>query len=314
MNLNNLTNLSNSSNPTNPGTILFTVDLEDWFQVENLRPVFPTDKWDSCESRIERNTYPLLDLFDKYEISVTFFILGFVAERFPYLIEEIQSRGHEIASHGYGHRLCTDLSSRDLSDDLTRSKQLLENITGQKVVGYRAPSFSITGELIDVLANSNYLYDSSYNNFDFNGRYGKLNGQFQSKTGHCLVANNGVVEVPLSNLNLCGKNLSWSGGGFFRFYPTPLFEAGVSRILESTGTYVFYCHPWEIDPLQPRIKNTIGRVNRFRHYCNLAKTLDRIDHFLHRFRNCEFLSCREHVAKVLESNVMEHEVKITASC
>lgn len=299
------TNPSNSTNPTNSGTILFTVDLEDWFQVENLRPVFPLSTWDSCESRIERNTYPLLDLFDKHGISVTFFVLGLIAERFPRLVREIQSQGHEIASHGYDHRLCTDLSASNLRTDLHRSKRLLEDVIGQEVLGYRAPGFSITPELVYILDESGYKYDSSYNNFDFNKRYGKSNGQFRARGPHCLIADNGIVEIPLSNLRVGSRNLSWSGGGFFRFYPTALFEAGVAKILASKGTYVFYCHPWEIDPDQPRIRNTIDRVNRFRHYCNLHKTLDRIDHFLTRFRHCQFLTCSDYVSGLVDANSWE---------
>jgi polysaccharide deacetylase family protein (PEP-CTERM system associated) len=288
-------------------TVLFTVDLEDWFQVENLRPVFPLSTWNSCESRIERNTYQLLNLFDKHGISVTFFVLGLVAEQFPNLVKEIHSAGHEIASHGYSHRLCTGLPSQDLRADLNRSKKLLEDIISQEVLGYRAPSFSITDELVDTLCDLGFTYDSSYNSFGFNQRYGRINGRFRTQGSHCLVADNGVIELPLSNLNLAGKNLSWSGGGFFRFYPTSFFEAGVSRILKSKDTYVFYCHPWEIDPDQPRVKNTIGRVNHFRHYCNLEKTLDRIDHFVNRFRSCRFTTCSGYVSDLLKAQGNPHK-------
>jgi len=131
--------------------ILITVDVEDWFQVENLRPHFPHSVWDSCELRIEASIHKLLDLFDRYEVSATFFVLGWIAERCPSLVQEIHARGHEIASHGYNHELCSNLSMSDLHDDLYRSKALLENITGQRVYGYRAPSFSISDELLKII-------------------------------------------------------------------------------------------------------------------------------------------------------------------
>jgi polysaccharide deacetylase family protein (PEP-CTERM system associated) len=280
-----------------PRIILITVDLEDWFQVENLRPVFPQSSWDMCESRIERNTRPLLDLFDKHRVRTTFFVLGLIAERFPGLVREVQFRGHEIASHGHSHRLCTELPKEAVHNDLKRSKALLEDTIGRQVLGYRAPSFSITSELVEVLNDVGHQYDSSYNSFDFNRRYGKINGQFCALGRHCLEADNGIVEIPLSNLKLGGRNLSWSGGGFFRFWPTPVFEAGVSRILRDKGMYVLYCHPWEIDPAQPRVSG-IGRVNSFRHYCNLDKTLGRLDHFISRFRHCNFMTCTTYVESI----------------
>lgn len=263
--------------------------------MENLRPVFPPVTWSRCESRIERNTESLLDLFDVHRIQATFFVLGCVAKRFSSLIRQIQSRGHEIASHGYNHQLCTELSGQDLLDDLVRSKVLLEDTIGQRVFGYRAPSFSITSELLKALSEAGYRYDSSYNNFDYNKRYGRINGSFSSDGSHRLISANGIFEIPLSNLRFAGRNLSWAGGGFFRFWPTLLFEAGVSKILSDRGLYVFYCHPWEIDPGQPRVENTIGWVNRFRHYCNLDKTLDRLGHFLRSFKNREFMLCSRFV-------------------
>lgn len=285
----------NSANPTGSKTILLTVDLEDWFQVENLRPIFPHSSWSSCESRVERNTEPLLELFGRYGVHATFFVLGIVAEQFPGLVRAVCSQGHEIASHGYSHRMCTDLSGDVMHDDLRRSKELLEDIVNDAVTGYRAPSFSITSELVRMLGDVGYEYDSSYNSFDFNKRYGRVDGMFRPMGKHCLIAENGIVEIPLSNLRLGGRNLSWSGGGFFRFWPTVVFEAGVSKILREKDMYVLYCHPWEIDPSQPRVGG-IGRVNSFRHYCNLDKTLDRLEHFLRRFRDCAFMTCNAFVS------------------
>ena len=144
-------------------TILITVDLEDWFQVENLRSSFPHSTWESCEHRLEGPVSALLEVFDRHEVRCTFFVLGWLAERYPELIREIASNGHEIASHGYNHQLCTDLSAQELREDLQKSKILIEGITGKAVAGYRAPSFSITSELVKFLGDLGYNYDSSYN-------------------------------------------------------------------------------------------------------------------------------------------------------
>lgn len=275
-------------------SILITVDVEDWFQVENLRPAFATDKWDSCELRLEKGTHRLLDLFDKHDVQATFFVLGWIAERLPKLVNEIHSRGHEIGSHGYKHELCSGLACAGLREDLIRSKTILENITGQSVLGYRAPSFSVTGDLMDTLGELGFRYDSSYNNFTMNRRHGKANGFFQPESGGYLAAKNGIVELPISNLNICGRVIPWGGGGYFRLYPPSVFFSGVSHILEDKDYYNFYCHPWEFDPEQPRV-NGICSLSRFRHYLNLDKTLTRLDRFLEKFHDCSFVTCSQYL-------------------
>jgi polysaccharide deacetylase family protein (PEP-CTERM system associated) len=274
--------------------IFITVDVEDWFQVENLRPAFPIEKWDSCELRVELNTHALLDLFDRHHVQATFFVLGWIAERFPKLVSEIQKRGHEVASHGFNHELCSGLVCSTLREDLQRSKSLLEDITGRNIFGYRAPSFSMTHDLIETLGELGFRYDSSYNNFSMNKRHGQTNGFFQPSQSDQLVARNGIVELPISNLSIGGQTIPWGGGGYFRLYPPLLFTSGVARILKDKGYYNFYCHPWELDPRQPR-SNGIGALSRFRHYLNLHKTLERLDHFLSRFKNCNFISCSQYL-------------------
>jgi len=275
-------------------TILITVDLEDWFQVENLRPSYPQEIWGTCESRIERSTRVLLDLFDAYGVRVTFFVLGWVAQRFPGLILEVRHRGHEIASHGYGHLLCSESSGSALREDISKSKVLLEQIAGQPVTGYRAPSFSITMDLIETLTELGFEYDSSYNSFGLNKRYGKIEGLLEGPAHHHRVLGKGIVELEVSNLSMGGWTIPWGGGGYFRLWPTALFEAGVSRLLAERGLYIFYCHPWEFDPGQPRV-NTIGKLSRFRHYLNLDTTVGRLSHFLHKFSSCNFVTCAEYL-------------------
>ncbi len=273
---------------------MVTVDLEDWFQVENLRPLFPPGIWDSCELRVERNVHRLLDLFAACRVEATFFVLGWVAERRPGLVREIARAGHEIASHGYSHRLCRDLTGPALSRDIRMSKALLEDITGKALAGYRAPSFSITKELTDILGELGFTYDSSYNSFGLNSRYGRAEG-FRRRADGRLAADNGVVELPVSNLVFMGQTVPWAGGGYFRFWPTALFECGVARILRKEGRYVFYCHPWEVDPDQPRQTGATGWTGTYRHYLNLDRTLDRLRHFLVTFRDNLFISCSRHL-------------------
>jgi polysaccharide deacetylase family protein (PEP-CTERM system associated) len=275
-------------------TVLITVDLEDWFQVENLRPAFPISKWDDCELRVERSTQLLLDLFDRHHVQATFFVLGWLADKTSNLIRTIHARGHEVASHGYNHQLCFNLSQEELYEDLRRSKSLLEDISGQRVVGYRAPNFSIEERLLTPLMELGYQYDSSYNSFALNKRHGKAKGLLNQPSKDHWVAVNGLAEVPISNLDLAGFTFPWGGGGYFRFYPTALYEAGVDRILRNNGVYVFYCHPWEVDAAQPHV-NTIGAVARFRHYLNISKTLDRLNHFLTRFQNHRFTTCGTYI-------------------
>ena len=292
MNLNKIHNQNTSDKHCS--NILLTVDLEDWFQVENLRHAFPIEKWESCELRIEHSTRVLLDLFGRFDIKATFFILGWIAERRPEIVREIHAKGHEIASHGFNHELTYLSSTSTLRHDLSRSKKLIEGVTGATVMGYRAPSFSVTPELLNCLAELGYQYDSSYNSSRLNRRYGRLDdfvgngdGVFPQKIG-------GVMELPVSNLTIGGMTLPWGGGGYFRLLALPIFKWGVSRILKKTGRYVFYCHPWEVDPGQPKVKKTL-LSNRFKHYINLNKTLNRLERFIMDFKDHTFVTCSQYL-------------------
>ena len=283
--------------------ILITVDVEDWFQVENLRPHFPHSVWDSCELRIEASIHKLLDLFDRYEVSATFFVLGWIAERCPSLVQEIHARGHEIASHGYNHELCSNLSMSDLHDDLYRSKALLEDITGQRVYGYRAPSFSISDELLKIIEQCGYLYDSSYNSFTMHGRYGRIHMPPNGSSGTAVKLSDEFYEIPISNLELTIYHSAfsiinfvfpWGGGGYFRLTPTFLFIRGVKRILRQHNYYALYCHPWEFDPDQPRV-NGMRPDLRFRHYINIKKNVAKLKSFISAFSSCNFVSCSDYL-------------------
>jgi polysaccharide deacetylase family protein (PEP-CTERM system associated) len=278
-------------------TILLTFDIEDWFQVENFKEHISYSSWSSREQRVHSNTIALLDLLDDAptKVKATFFILGWVAERYPALVAEISKRGHEIASHGYNHKLCYHQSSDELYDDFDKSKKLLEDIIGQEVLGYRAPSFSITDEALRIVEKVGYKYDSSYNSYDKHGRYGSLTlpcGDKQSQPLYKISPS--FYEIPVSNLSLNGKIIPWGGGGYFRLLPSFLHWSGVNHILKENGCYTFYMHPWEIDPGQPRVKNAKA-LFRFRHYINLSSTKEKLKCFVASKSHCSFLSCSDFI-------------------
>jgi peptidoglycan-N-acetylglucosamine deacetylase len=316
---------------------LLTIDVEDWFQVENLRPWFPHETWPGCELRVERNVHRLLDLFDEHgskfhnsttpihslnstdptnpstSLSATFFVLGWIAERLPQLVREIASRGHEVASHGYSHRMCNTLSNEDLREDLVKSKCILEDILGQTVSGFRAPNFSIDDRVLSLVADSGYAYDSSYNNFNLHGRYGKISLNGQSMAGIAYKLSDSFFELPISNLpfisfpvlgifgtlaHLSQSVIPWGGGAYFRLVPQSIFCSGVRRILGLSGAYSFYIHPWELDPDQPKIRHA-SFISRFKHYTNLKETESKLRSMIQELADCRFLCCRDYIGKSL---------------
>lgn len=245
-----------------------SIDVEDWFQVENLRAAVDRSSWDDRESRVARNTDRMLELLDSHSIHCTCFILGWVAERQPDLVRRIAEAGHEIASHGTGHDLIYSLSQDEFREDVHRCKGVLEDLTGQEVTGYRAPSFSITDWAIDILQELGFTYDSSAFPTVAHDRYGKLEGM-QANVPVSEIRP-GFHELCVSCLQLGKRGLPWGGGGYFRMIPYGTFRRGVSRILRSGSPYVFYIHPWEIDPGQPRMRG-LKRSHAFRHYVNLKR-------------------------------------------
>jgi polysaccharide deacetylase family protein (PEP-CTERM system associated) len=381
--------------------ILLTIDVEDWFQVENFKPYISFSSWPERELRVERNVHLLLDLFDSVELKAreaesspverfeegklrswevgkvgtnaeledqnkelnepnqpnqlnnssesvynsqpttnkshaaapafnkqqttynkptkkmrcTFFVLGWLAERIPNLVREIQDRGHEVASHGCNHQLPDKLSADELKQDLTDSKKLLEDITGAPVPGYRAPSFAINDDILKIIEDAGYLYDSSFNSFGLHGRYGQisLNGTGKKGIAHNLSDN--FYELPISNLDVnnttinyllstmnSGQNdekrfvLPWGGGGYFRLLPFSVFNWGIKAITKRQNTYIFYCHPWEFDPDQPRVKSASFNY-KFRHYTNLNKTQAKLRSLIESFNHCRFMTCSQYLRR-----------------
>jgi polysaccharide deacetylase family protein (PEP-CTERM system associated) len=281
--------------------MLLTFDIEDWFQVENLRPWFPPTVWDNQQLRVEKNTCKLLDLLDSITLPYnlakpkgTFFILGWIAQRLSGLVREIQIRGHEVASHGYNHLMCTHLDPKDLKEDLIKSKGTIEGITGVEVRGYRAPNFSISDTALKLIQDSGYKYDSSYNNYSKHKRYGTITLNRYDKTRPIIKITKDFNELPISNLTIGNQNLPWGGGGYFRFLPLTIFKSGVKRILQKNEIYTFYLHPWEIDPDQPRLKAAKG-IAIWKHYLNIDKTLHRLQNFIFSFNHCRFPTCSQYL-------------------
>lgn len=325
---------------------VLSVDLEDYFMVSAFEDVVRREDWERYESRIERNTYRLLEILDdnvqtlsenntpsthSFEPRIhnppkaTFFCLGWVAERFPHLIKEIHAQGHEIASHGYNHRMITSMSPDEFRKDVRKSKAILEDLIGKRILGYRAPSYSINRQTLwalEILAEEGYLYDSSifpihHDRYgipdaprypfciEFDGKeipfklkepkflhemdIAKITGKkkgaasdnpsFSSRVlSH--ISHDFLIEFPISTLRLFGLNIPIIGGGYFRLFPLWFTLWAVRQVpRNSNASLIFYMHPWEIDPVQPKVYG-VSLISRFRHYINIKKTEDRLEKLL----------------------------------
>jgi len=263
------------------GPAAMSIDVEDWFHVENLKHAVSRASWETRELRVERNTELMLELLDRHRARATCFILGWVAERCPDLVRRIAAEGHEIACHGYGHELVTELTPDQFRDDVSRAKELLEDLTGAPVRGYRAPSFSITDWSIPILRELGFSYDSSVFPTIAHDRYGRLAAA--EGRGPLAEVVPGFHEVSISCLMVGRRGLPWGGGGYFRLLPYGVFRRGIAHIRRAGDPYVFYIHPWEIDPGQPRISG-LRRFHRFRHYVGLRRAADRFSTLLEDFR------------------------------
>ncbi|MEZ5730095.1 MAG: DUF3473 domain-containing protein [Burkholderiaceae bacterium] len=257
-----------------------SIDVEDWFQVSALAPYVARDHWDSMPFRAEANVELLLELLAAHDTQATFFTLGWIAERHPGIVRRIVAAGHELASHGYGHQRATELSPDAFRDDVSRSRALLEDISGEAVIGYRAPSFSIGRDnlwALDTLAEAGYRYSSSIYPVAHD-HYGMPEAsRFAFLTGR------GLLEIPATSLRLGGRNFPASGGGYFRLLPYRISRWGIARVNRvDKEAAVFYCHPWEFDPLQPRLPG-VDLKTRFRHYVNLDRNRDKLERLLQDF-------------------------------
>ena len=254
-----------------------SVDVEDWFQVSAFEGVIAPDSWDARICRVERNVERILALFEAHRVKATFFTLGWIAQRHPQVVRRIVAGGHELASHGHGHQRVTTLTPQAFRQDLLRAKALLEDLGGVPVRGYRAPSFSIGAAnpwAHDVLRDTGHVYSSSV----YPVRHDLYGMPDAPRFAYRL--DNGLIEIPPTTVRAAGRNWPASGGGFFRLLPYAVSRALIRRVnAHDAQPAMFYFHPWEVDPGQPRVAGASAK-SRFRHYLNLSRTEPRLARLL----------------------------------
>ncbi|WP_227869783.1 XrtA system polysaccharide deacetylase [Undibacterium parvum] len=252
-----------------------TIDVEDYFQVSAFAPHISKELWPTLPCRVEKNVDRILSLLDQSGVKATFFTLGWIAERYPEMVKRIVSEGHELASHGYSHQRASEQTASEFYADVSQSKALLEQISGQVVLGYRAPSFSIGSNnlwALDVLLNAGYKYSSSIYPIKHD-HYGMPHAP---RFAFYPNGKDGLLELPITTLRIMQRNFPAGGGGYFRLFPYQMSRWLLKQVNQNDQqSAIFYFHPWELDPNQPKQKN-IGFKTRFRHYVNLDRTENRL--------------------------------------
>ena len=259
-----------------------TIDVEDYFQVSAFASTIPREQWESLPCRVERNIDIALALLDEGNAHATFFTLGWIAERYPSVVRRIVDNGHELASHGYGHQRVSAMSRNEFNEDISRAKKILEDLSGRPVIGYRAPSFSIGADnlwALDLLQEAGYQYSSSI----YPIRHDHYGMPEAPRFAHYPRGKDGMLELPPTTAILLGRNLPAAGGGYFRLLPYQASRWLIRRVNRQDGKpCIFYFHPWELDPGQPR-QCSISAKTRFRHYVNLKRMESRIQSLLRDF-------------------------------
>lgn len=266
--------------PPSPPRAVMSVDLEEWFHICGVPGLDDPAQWPRLASRVRGDTHRLLQIFAEHGAKATFFVLGWVAERHPDLVASIHDAGHEIASHGYTHRRLTDLEPSEFRDEVAGSRDLLEDIVGRPVVGYRAPEWSLTRETfwaLDVLADEGYLYDSSSVPLTGMGDRVFLPGPHRIATSH-----GSILEIPVSTFRVFWERVPFSGGLPMRFAPDWFIPYELGRSIRRDGIGVAYVHPWELDPRPPRL--ALPRSRRFMHYFRLGAMRRKLETLLRSFR------------------------------
>lgn len=282
---------------------ILTVDVEDYFQVSAFENIVNRTSWDSLEHRVEHNTHKILDLFSEHNAKATFFVLGWVAERYPSIVNRIVSEGHELASHGHSHQRLTSLTQAQAFADIKKSKDILEDLSGQLITGYRAPSFSINSSNIwiyDILKQLNFSYSSSTYpiKHDLYGEPSWPRAAYRTEQG--------ILEIPVSTLKLGNKNYPIAGGGYYRLLPYWLNKHAINHFIKNEQQpYMFYFHPWEIDPKQPRFKHASNK-SKLRHYTNLTIMEEKIVKLL-RLYNWQSVSAA-YQAQLTSKDLIEESV------
>ncbi len=260
-------------------TNAMTVDVEDYFQVSAFEKVISRESWDEMPVRVEKNTHHVLDIFSENEVKATFFMLGWVADRYPGLVERICKDGHELASHGYAHLRVTSQTRAEFREDIQRTKGMLEDMSGYGVIGYRAPSYSIGKANLwahEEIQEAGYEYSSSVYPVHHD-LYG-----FPEAPRYMFKCREQLFEIPISTLPIGKRNIPIGGGGYFRLYPYSFSRWAINRVNDRENqSTLFYFHPWEVDPDQP--KQDAGFKSRFRHYLNLKRMEARLRRLLKDF-------------------------------
>lgn len=275
---------SNKPDANRKRTHFLSVDVEDYFMVEAFSDIVDRKSWSGRESRVVASTRRALDLFDRFGAKGTFFFVGWVAEKFPRLVREVASRGHELACHSYWHRTVYSLSPQEFRDDTRAAVDAIEAAAGVRVKGYRAPSWSITKDCLwalDILAEEGFTYDSSIYpiRHDLYGVPGASRFPYQHRCGNGQI----LEEIPPATITVLGQNLPGAGGGYLRIFPLA-YTRKVFKTFEDEyrERVVVYFHPWELDPEQPRIEGSLK--SRFRHYTNLHLMISRLEYLLDHYR------------------------------
>lgn len=278
---------------------IFTIDVEDWFHILDLPSTPDIGEWDSLPSRVEINFVRLLDILAEYDVVATCFFLGWIAERFPHLVREAVHRGHEIASHGYAHRLVYRMNRAEFYEDAVRSRKTLEDIAGSAIAGYRATGFSTTEQtpwFFETVRGAGYSYDSTV--------FPAARGHGGMKSGalapHTIATPRGsLVEFPISVSPLLGRPMCFFGGGYLRLFPYPLIRRMAISVLQCNRPVIFYVHPREIDPEHPRLP--MGAWRRFKSYVNLTTTERKVRNLLSDF---EFTTFRGYLSEMKQAPEM----------
>lgn len=262
---------------------ILTIDVEDYYMVSAFADVVKFEDWCKYESRIEKNVDTILNLLSEHGVKATFFTLGWVAECFPLMVRKIHAEGHEVACHGYNHRLIYDLTPGQFREDVLTAKKILEDVTGAAVIGYRAASYSIiekTRWALDILSEEGFLYDSSIFPIHHD-RYGIPQAD---RFPHVITMSNGLItEFPPSTYRIFGQNIPVCGGGYLRLLPMGIIKSAIEKInSKEHQPAIIYIHPWEIDIDQPRLDGTWK--SKFRHYLNLDTTIPKLRTLLGEFK------------------------------
>ena len=276
---------------------ILSIDLEDYFHVEAFAGSVSREQWSDFPARVEANTHRLLDIFDRFDVKATFFVLGWVAWRFPGLVRQVQERGHDLACHSYWHRRIYTLTPNEFRADTRQARDTIEQITGVRVSGYRAPSWSVTKDslwALDILADEGFAYDSSI--FPIRHDIYGIPNASRYPYFHAGLQGEQLLEVPPPTLRIGGTNFHAAGGGYFRIFPFAYTEWAFRQFESEQRPLVFYLHPWEVDPEQPRIAGPLK--SRLRHYTNLGKTQKRLERLLGRY---EFQTFAEYMRSAMDS-------------